>query len=87
MPFGFVNAPATFQRLIRGCLVYLDGEQVFGVSLGEHNINLQRVLDHLWNADLYKIKGHKCHFAREVAKYLNTVQDQTDSRHNCKVAG
>ena len=49
MPFGLVNAPATFQRLMEVvlsglartvCVVYLDDILVFGRSLSEHNANL-----------------------------------------------
>ena len=56
MPFGLVNAPATFQRLMeavlsglaRGCChVYLDDVLVFGRTLGEHNSNLTRVFGRL----------------------------------------
>ena len=56
MPFGLVNAPATFQRLMeyvleglvgRGCLVYLDDVLVFGASLEEHNSHLKKVLERL----------------------------------------
>ena len=53
MPFGLVNAPATFQRLMEivltglardGCHVYLDDVLVYGKTLEEHNANLASVL-------------------------------------------
>ena len=56
MPFGLVNAPATFQRLMEvvlsglareGCLVYLDDVLVMGKTMAEHNKNLRLVLDRL----------------------------------------
>ena len=54
MPFGLVNAPATFERLmervLRGialseCLVYLDDILVFGPDFGMTLARLERVLD------------------------------------------
>ena len=54
MPFGLMNAPATFQRLMAivlaglvkegCCLVYLDDVIVMGKTLDEHNANLEKVL-------------------------------------------
>lgn len=46
MPFGLVNAPATFHRLMEivlardGYHVYLDNTLVFGKTVVEHNQNL-----------------------------------------------
>ena len=54
MPFGLVNAPATFERLmervLRGiawseCLVYLDDILVFGPDLETTLARLESVLD------------------------------------------
>ena len=45
MPFGFCNAPATFQRLmkqcmgglnLRDCLIYLDDIVIFSLTFHEH---------------------------------------------------
>ena len=56
MPFGLVNAPATFQRLMEavlsgivrdGCHVYLDDVLVLGKTLQEHNKNLKKVLNRI----------------------------------------
>ena len=56
IPFGLVNAPATFERLmervLRGiawseCLVYLDDILVFGPDFGTTLARLERVLDRL----------------------------------------
>ena len=56
MPFGLVNAPATFERLmervLRGiawseCLVYLDDILVFGPDFGTTLARLESVLDRL----------------------------------------
>ena len=78
MPFGLVNAPATFQRLMEvvlaevarnGCLVYLDNVLVIGKSLEEHNANLATVLNRLRQAAL-RLKPKKCKFAQREVEYL-----------------
>ena len=92
MPFGLVNAPDTFQRLMEvvlsgvtrdGCQVYLDDVLVFGKTLCGHNTNLQRVLDRITEAGL-KLKPRKCHFAQTAVEYLGHVVSekgvQTDPR-------
>ena len=52
MPFGLVNAPATFRRLMEVvlsglarecCMIYLDDVLVVGRTLEEHNTNLAEV--------------------------------------------
>ena len=65
MPFGLVNAPATFQRLMEQilaglvrdgcCLVYLDDIIVLGKTMAEHNTNLRKV---------FMMLKPKCHFAQ-----------------------
>ena len=56
MPFGLVNAPATFQHVMEvvltglartTCVVYLDDILVFGKDLEEHNANLVMVLERI----------------------------------------
>ena len=81
MPFGLVNAPAMFQRLmeiiLRGlvrhsCLVYLDDVLVMGSTIEEHNTNLAKVLDRIRRAGL-RLKPRKCKFAQESVAYLGHV--------------
>lgn len=81
MPFGLVNAPATFQRLMevvlaglarRVCVVYLDDILVVGRTLAEHNANLAQVLERLRRAGLH-LKPKKCCFALEEVVYLGHV--------------
>ena len=78
MPFGLVNAPATFQRLMEivlsgvarnGCHVYLDDVLVFGRTLEEHNHNLGRVFDRIRKAGL-RLQPKKCVFAQLSVEYL-----------------
>ena len=68
MPFGLVNTPATFERLMEGvlqgialseCLVYLDDILVFGPDFGMTLVRLESVLDRLGEAGL-KLKAKKC---------------------------
>ncbi|CAH8445461.1 unnamed protein product [Dicrocoelium dendriticum] len=81
MPFGLVNAPATFQRLMQkalegltpgSCLIYLDDIIVYGRSIEEHNRRLRLVLDRLSLAGL-KLRGPKCHFLLREVKYLGHI--------------
>ena len=64
MPFGLINAPATFQRLMEEVLsglhwttwlVYLDDILIFSATVEDHLVRLRDVLDRLKNAGL-KIK-------------------------------
>ena len=65
MPFGLVNASATFQRfdgsrLTRGsCHVYLDDVLVLGKTLEEHNKNLTEVFSRIHEEGL-RLKPKKC---------------------------
>ena len=81
MPFGLVNAPATFQRLMEvvlnglarhGCMVYLDDVLVVGRTFEEHNDNLARVFQRLRSAGL-TLKPKKCKFAQLEVCYLGHV--------------
>ena len=81
MPFGLVDAPATFQRLMeivltglvqKCCLVYLDDVFVFGRTLFEHNDHLAMVFEQIKEAGL-KLKPRKCQFAQEKVCYLGHV--------------
>ena len=81
MPFGLVNAPATFQRLMEavlaglardGVLVYLDDVLVVGSTLEEHNQKLATVFQRIRDAGL-RLKPKKCRFAQEEVEYLGHV--------------
>ena len=81
MPFGLVNAPATFERLmervLRGiawseCLVYLDDILVFGPDFGTTLARLERVLDRLGEAGL-KLKAKKCQLFQEEIPFLGHI--------------
>jgi transposase InsO family protein len=81
MPFGLMNAPATFQRVVdmtlsglnwKICLVYLDDIIVFSPSYEEHIRDLDIVLGRLYGAGL-SLKLKKCFFFKETVNYLGHV--------------
>jgi len=81
MPFGLMNAPATFQRLmdrllyaIKGneCLVYLDDIVIFSSTMEEHRSRVGHVLERLREAGL-KAGLDKCTFAQSSVNYLGHV--------------
>ncbi|GBG62297.1 hypothetical protein CBR_g29907 [Chara braunii] len=85
MPFGFTNAPATFQRAMNDIfrdileqyvLVYLDDILVYSRTLEEHLRHLRDVLDRLRRHDFYA-KLSKCRFAQHKVNFLgHYVSDQ-----------
>ena len=70
MPFGLINALATFQRLmetclgeihLKWCIIYLDDIIVFSKTPEEHIERLKGVFEKLATAGL-KLKPSKCEF-------------------------
>ena len=81
MPFGLVNAPMTFQRLMEAvlhglhwsrCLVYLDDCIVMGKDFNDHLQNLQEVFQRFRDAGL-KLKPSKCSLFKKEVTYLGYV--------------
>lgn len=81
MPFGLVNAPASFQALmthvLRGlnwktCLVYVDDILVFSNSFTDHLKHLDEIFSRLQSAGL-TLKPSKCYFALPEVKYLGHI--------------
>ena len=81
MPFGLVNAPATFQHLMEviladlardACLVYLDDILVVGNSWEQHNDNLKKFFTRIRQAGL-RLKPKKCSFAQQTVEYFGHV--------------
>ena len=81
MPFGLVNAPATFERLmetvLRGlqweeCLVYMDDIIVAGDSISQCLERLEHVFQRLQEAGL-KLKPSKCNFFQKEVHFLGHV--------------
>ena len=82
MPFGVMNAPAVFQRLMQRVLeglktksgkefvsVYLDDVIIFSESLKEHVEHLEVVFNRLRDASL-KLNPRKCKFVCDEVDYL-----------------
>ena len=76
MPFGMVNAGATFQRLIDHTLKWIDGVQsyvddilVFLHSFMEHVNWLRRVFRRLSKANI-QLRRDKCHFLNNECEFL-----------------
>eukprot|EP00173_Palmaria_palmata_P000458 Plantae.Rhodophyta-Palmaria_palmata.ctg1209.p1 GENE.Plantae.Rhodophyta-Palmaria_palmata.ctg1209~~Plantae.Rhodophyta-Palmaria_palmata.ctg1209.p1 ORF type:complete len:666 (+),score=133.55 Plantae.Rhodophyta-Palmaria_palmata.ctg1209:1587-3584(+) len=78
LPFGLINAPATFQRaldlILSGvryefALVYLDDIIIFSRTFDEHMEHLAHVLGLLKTANI-SLKLKKCKFARHEVQYL-----------------
>jgi len=81
MPFGLKNAPATFQRLMDNVLsglqsnelfVYMDNIVVYAKSLREHEIEINRLMQRLREANL-KLQPDKCEFLRHEVVYLGYI--------------
>ena len=81
MPFGLMNAPATFQCLkenrlgelhLNWCIIYLDDIIVFSKTPEEHLKRLQGVFDKLAKAGL-KLKPSKCEFFKSRINYLGHI--------------
>lgn len=81
LPFGVVNGPSHFQRvmecILRGltyetCLIYLDDVILFSRSFEEHLERLEEVFQRFRGANL-KLKPSKCHFACSKVNYLGHV--------------
>ena len=81
MPFGLINAPATFQWLMQSCLgnlhlcyciIYLDDVIIFSKTLEEHLLTLRAVFEKLKQAGL-KLKPSKGELFRQELIYLDHV--------------
>ena len=78
LPFGLVNAPGQFQRLMnrvlskhlgKTCLVYIDDIVCFSKNEEEHRQHLIEILDTLADAGL-TLKLKKCKFAQKRVELL-----------------
>ena len=81
MPFGLLNAPASFQRFINEvlgemmdvCMVgYLDDILIYSDSLENHQDHVQGVLQCLQKAGLYA-NLKKCKFHMDTMEYLGFI--------------
>ena len=81
VPFGLVNSPALFQRLMnivldglhhKCAIAYIDDIVIFSRTLEEHYGHLREVFERLRQAGL-KLKPSKCEFERSKINYLGHV--------------
>ena len=83
MPFGLMNAPSTFQRLVSRVLVgcetftsaYIDDILVFSRDEAEHEQHLKQVLQCLARHNL-RVKLKKCSFFQQEMPFLGHVLSQ-----------
>jgi transposase InsO family protein len=81
MPFGLVNAPATYQRLMEECLgdlhtticfIYLDDLIIFSKTYEEHIERLEMIFQRLEKHNL-KLSPKKCSFFQRRVKYVGHI--------------
>ncbi|XP_038063012.1 uncharacterized protein LOC119733697 [Patiria miniata] len=90
LPFGVVNGPASFQRLMsevlgdligRTCYVYLDDIVCYSHDVDQHLADLREVLAKLRSAGL-TVNFEKCNFACSEMSYLGHVVSEDGLRPN-----
>ena len=81
MPFGLVNAPATYQRLMEECFfglhleicyIYLDDLIIFSKTFEEHVERLERIFQRLREVNL-KLSPKKCEFFKRKVRYVGHI--------------
>ena len=87
MPFGFCNAPATFQRWIsnrtlqrfidRCCIVYLDDVLIYSDNLEQHKRDVQNVINSIYQSGM-RLKPSKCEFHQTETEYHGFIVSQQD---------
>ena len=81
MPFGLVNAPATYQRMMEECFfglhleicyIYLDDLIIFSRTYEEHLERLEQVFQRLQEVNL-KLSPKKCEFFKRKVRYVGHI--------------
>ena len=92
MPFGLINAPATFQHLMESCLgdyhlkyciIYLDNIIIFSKTQEEHISQLRRVFQMLDEAGLH-LTPSKCELFKNRLEYLGHIVSSQGIKTNPK---
>ena len=88
MPFGLMNAPATFQRFINDIfsdlldvcvIIYVDNILIYLEDMSKHKAYVKEVLRRLRKNRLY-MAAPKCEFHKRSVKYLRFIIT-TDGLH------
>ncbi|TFY50672.1 hypothetical protein EVG20_g11391 [Dentipellis fragilis] len=82
MFFGLMNSPAMFQAMMNDLfkdlidsgkvIIYMDDILIFTDTLEEHRLLVQKVLQCLWDNDLF-LKPEKCSFEQSSVEYLGLI--------------
>jgi len=81
MPFGFINAPAAFMRLMNivfqefldeFVIIFIDDILVYSKSPEEHELHLRRVMEKLREQKLFA-KLSKCNFWQREMSFLGHI--------------
>ena len=81
MPFGLVNAPATYQRLMEECFfglhldicyIYLDDLIIFSKTFEEQVDRLKKIFQRLREVNL-KLSPKKCEFFKKKVRYVGHI--------------
>jgi hypothetical protein len=80
MPFGLINAPSTFQRVMDRvlyehrdfCRAYVDDVAIYSCSFDQHVQHMESVLRSIAEADLV-INAAKCHLFKKRIRFLGHV--------------
>ncbi len=81
LPFGLINAPATYQRQMEQifgdlhfkiCMIYLDDLIVFAKSADEHLSRLRQVFQRVRESGL-KLSPKKCNLLKDKVKYVGHI--------------
>ena len=83
MPFGFKNAPRTFQCMMNngskglignGCFVYIDDIVVYGKTIKEQNDNLKKLFQRFRQVNL-KLPPSKCDYRKKFGSSNPSILD------------
>ena len=81
MPFGLVNAPAIYQRLMEECFfglhldicyIYLDDLIIFSKTFDEHVERLEKIFNRLREVNV-KLSRKKCEFFKKKVRYVGHI--------------
>ena len=85
MFFGMCNSPATFQAMMDNIfkdekaqgwvIIYMDDIFVFTKELLDNICNTRKILQQLWDNDLY-LKPEKCSFWKTKVEYLGLIIEE-----------